>query len=414
MFFSYNLFIYVYIGLIRLASVYNFKARKWTTGRKDLLNHIYSSIDKTQKHVWFHTASLGEFEQGRPVIEAFRQEFPHYKIVLTFFSPSGYEVRKNYTGADYIFYLPADTKRNVKRFLEIVNPSMVFFVKYEFWFNYIQEIHKRNIPLYFFSVKFRPDQYFFTCYGAWFRGNLQKINRIFVQDEASLKLLSNTGYKNGCVSGDTRFDRVLGVAKQKKSFSLVEAFSENSKVLIAGSTWPVDEEMMIRLINKNENGLKYIIAPHEIHPERIAAFQANIPVNSIKFSEATSENIKNARVLIIDNIGILLHLYQYADFSYIGGGFGKNVHNILEAATFGVPVVFGPNYHKFQEIIDLIALGGAFPVANYEEFESALLRLNNDDNFRNTCSDICCNFVNNSAGATEIILKNITEELLPE
>jgi 3-deoxy-D-manno-octulosonic-acid transferase len=411
MFCLYNIFVQVYTGLIRLASIYNPKARQWISGRKDIFRTISANIDKTQKYIWFHTASLGEFEQGRPVIEALRQKYPEYKIILTFFSPSGYEIRKNYEGADHIFYLPADTRRNANQFLELVTPAMVFIVKYEFWFNYIDAIFKKNIPLYFFSVKFRPKQYFFAWYGGWFRKNLLKINRIFVQDKPSLLLLQSTGYMNGSISGDTRFDRVLTVASQKKAFPLVAAFAENSKVLIAGSTWPPDENMLMYLINNNSGNVKYIIAPHEIHTERIRTFQAGISVKSIRFSEATAENISDACVLIIDNIGILLHLYQYADFSYIGGGFGKNVHNILEAATFGVPVVFGPNYHKFQEIIDLIALGGAFPVKDYETFEKALLKLQNDDAFRGECSEICRNFVKDSAGATEIILKYLAEDL---
>jgi 3-deoxy-D-manno-octulosonic-acid transferase len=411
MFWFYNVIIYIYTWLIRLAALRNTKARLWIKGRKDLFRKIEAAIDKTQKHVWFHTASLGEFEQGRPVLEAFRQKYPDYKIVLTFFSPSGYEVRKNYEVADHIFYLPADTRRNACRFLKLVNPTMVFFVKYEFWFNIIKEIRSRKIPLYFFSVKFRPDQYFFKWYGSWFRHNLKMIDRIFVQDEDSLELLQSTGYPYGSLSGDTRFDRVLSVAAQMKSFPVIEAFSKNSKVLIAGSTWPPDEDMLKQLINKKTENLKYIIAPHEIRPVGIAAFQLEILVKSVRLSEATIENVEDAKVLIIDNIGMLLHLYQYADFAYIGGGFGKNVHNILEAATFGVPVVCGPNYHKFQEIIDLIILGGAFPVVNYFYFESTLLKLHSDDAFRAECSEICRNFVINSAGATQIILKSIAENL---
>ena len=412
MFFLYNLFIYVYTALIKLSSIYNTKARKWTKGRKDILSNIRSTLKRNEKYIWFHTASLGEFEQGRPVMEAFREKFPQYKIVLTFFSPSGFEIRKNYAGADHVFYLPADTKRNAMRFLELLNPAMVFFVKYEFWFNYIRQIHKLNIPLYFFSVKFRPSQYFFSWYGDWFRNNLNKISCIFVQDETSLQLLSDTGYVNGYVSGDTRFDRVLSVAKQKRSFPVVASFAENSKVLIAGSTWLPDEEMLIQLINKQTPGLKYIIAPHEIDNSRISSFQSRLCLPSLRFSEATIENIAETKVLIVDNIGMLLHLYQYADIGYIGGGFGKNVHNILEAATFGVPVVFGPNYQKFQEIIDLIKFGGAFPVANYHEFESQIIRLFNDDVFRKNCAMICENYVRNSAGATEIIMKKIENDFI--
>lgn len=411
MFFLYNLFIHVYSFLIKLSSIYNSKALKWIKGRKDIFYHIRSVIKHNEKHIWFHTASLGEFEQCRPVMEAFREKYPQFKIVLTFFSPSGFEIRKNYAGADHVFYLPADTNSNAERFLELINPVMVCFVKYEFWFNYIRQIHKRDTPLYFFSVKFRPSQYFFSWYGSWFRQNLKKINIIFVQDEISLQLLSGTGYLNGYISGDTRFDRVLSVANQKRSFPVVESFAANSKILIAGSTWPPDEEMLTQLINKQTPGLKYIVAPHEVDYGRIASFQSSLTAPAIRFSEATAEKIAEATVLIIDNIGMLLHLYQYADIGYIGGGFGKNVHNILEASTFGVPVVFGPNYHKFQEIIDLIKLGGAFPVNNYQEFESVIQKLNTDETFRNKCSAICKNFVSSSAGATEIILEKITNDI---
>ena len=284
MFFLYNIVIYIYTGLIKLASISNAKARQWVVGRKDIFSHIASCIDSSRPHVWFHTASLGEFEQGRPVMEAFRRQHPEYKIVLTFFSPSGYEIRKNYDGADYVFYLPADTKKNARRFLQLINPAMVFFVKYEFWFNYIHLVSQRNIPLYFFSVKFRPEQFFFAWYGGWFRRNLKKINRIFVQDEASLQLLKNIGYTHGIVSGDTRFDRVLSVAQNKKSFPLLTLFAGNQKIMIAGSTWPPDEEMLLQFINKNTPGLKYIIAPHEIDINRIANFQSALKVASIPVS----------------------------------------------------------------------------------------------------------------------------------
>jgi len=407
MFFLYNISIFLYSGAVKIASLFNDKARKWVDGRKNWQVLLQQAINKEARYVWFHASSLGEFEQGRPVIEEFRSKYPQYKILLTFFSPSGYEVRKNYTGADYVCYLPADTRRNARKFIDTVDPAMVFFIKYEFWFNYIEAIHKKNIPLFFFSVKFRPGQHFFKWYGGWFRSMLRKINWIFVQDESSEKLLKNAGILNASVSGDTRFDRVLSVSLQKKSFPLFAQFAENAEIMVAGSTWPPDEEMLVELINKFSGKLKFIIAPHEIHPERIRSFQQRIQVASVKFSEANEQNIKSAGVLIIDSIGILLHIYQYARFAYIGGGFGKNIHNILEAATFGVPVIFGPNYHKFQEAIDLIQLGGAFPVSDYKEFECIIDKLIIDNPYQEKCSAICRDFVLNSAGATPMIMEKV-------
>lgn len=409
MFLLYNLSIHLYTGFIKTASLVNQKAKKWVSGRKDWQKHLKNAIQQEHKYIWFHASSLGEFEQGRPVIEEFRSNYPQYKIVLTFFSPSGFEVRKNYTGADYVCYLPADTSHNARKFIEIVNPAMAFFIKYEFWFNYIQVLHKKNIPIFFFSVKFRPGQHFFKWYGGWFRKMLKKISWIFVQDENSKKLLLSIGLKKCSVSGDTRFDRVLSVSSQKKAFPLIELFCRNKDIMVAGSTWPPDEDMMVHIINKFTGRFKFIIAPHEINMERISFFQKMLKATSLKFSEANEQNIKTADVLIIDSIGILLHLYQYARFAYIGGGFGKNVHNILEAATFGVPVVFGPNYHKFQEAIDLIKLEGAFPVNNYEGFEQIVSKLSIDDNFRKKCSEICRNFVVNNAGATSIIMEKIAD-----
>jgi len=407
MFFLYNISIFCYSGLIRIAALFNEKARKWVHGRKNWQTILSENIQKDKQYVWFHASSLGEFEQGRPVIEAFRAKYPDYKIVLTFFSPSGYEVRKNYTGADIILYLPSDTPGNAKRFIEAVNPALVFFIKYEFWFNYIHLLHKKNIPLYFFSVKFRPGQHYFKWYGGWFRSRLKEINWLFLQDRASEELLHKINCNNCSVSGDTRFDRVLSVTRQKRAFPLIGEFAGDEDVMVAGSTWPPDEEMLVDLINKYSERLKFIIAPHEIHPERISAIQQRISCKSVTFSEAAGRDMASFRVLFIDSIGILLHVYQYARFAYIGGGFGKNIHNILEAATFGVPVIFGPNYHKFQEAIDLIKLGGAFPVNNYAEFESRAAKLAEDKAFLEQCSKICSDFVVQNAGATDMILGQV-------
>jgi 3-deoxy-D-manno-octulosonic-acid transferase len=405
--FFYYLSIFFYSGFIKLASLFNEKARKWVTGRKNWQKILAQSIQKDAQNVWFHASSLGEFEQGRPVIEAFREKYPQYKIVLTFFSPSGYEVRKNYSGVDHIFYLPADTPFNAKKFIEIINPALVFIIKYEFWFNYIHQLYLKKIPVYFFSVKFRPGQHFFKWYGGWFRKKLKEIDWIFVQDEASENLLRSIHCETCSISGDTRFDRVLSVAQHKKNFPLIEQFAENADVMVAGSTWPPDEEFIAGIINKFSSRLKFIIAPHEIHPERINELQQKIKSTSVKFSEAEKQDMKSANVLFIDSIGILLHLYQYARFAYIGGGFGKNIHNILEAATFGVPVIFGPNYHKFQEAIDLIKLGGAFPVHNYKDLESIIVKLIDDKAYQEKCSGICRNFVIQNAGATAVIMEKI-------
>lgn len=408
MYFLYTLVIRLYVLAIRIFSAFNIKAYKWLQGRKNIFNDIKQEVDIGQKYVWFHTASLGEFEQARPVIESFVEKFPKYKIVLTFFSPSGYEIRHNYDKAAHVFYLPADTPANAEKFLSLINPELVFFVKYEFWFNFIKAINKRNIPLYFFSVKLRPDQYFFKWYGSWFRKNLFKISAIFVQDRVSEQLLEKVNYKNVFMSGDTRFDRVLSVSSQKKSFPEVNAFSGGNFVVIGGSTWQPDEDMLLTLIRKYHNEIKIILAPHEINPVRINDFRVKLPCTSVLFSELTMENAAESRILIIDNIGLLLHLYQYAHIAYIGGGFGKNVHNVLEAAVFGVPVIFGPNYHKFIEIINLIDVGGAFPVNSYSEFESVFQKLFHDQKYRNNCSEICSRFVKNHSGATDSIIRHIS------
>ena len=407
MFFLYRFFIRLYVLAIQLVALFNGKARKWVMGRKNLLNTVAHSIKNNEKKVWFHTSSLGEFEQARPVMERFKKEFPEYKIVLTFFSPSGYEIRKNYEGADYVFYLPADTSTNARKWLDTIQPEQVFFVKYDFWFNYIHEVYKRNIPIFFFSVKLRKNQYFFKWYGGWFRKQLHKINYFFVQDQTTLELLHSIGCSNVIVSGDTRFDRVLSVTQHAREFPVAAAFVQQAQVVIAGSTWPVDEEMLKSFIVKQSKDYKYIIAPHEIHEDRIEALMKIPGKKAVRFSQADTENVKAADILIIDSIGILMHLYNYGHVAYIGGGFGKNVHNILESATFGVPVIFGPNYHKFQEIHDLIALQGAFPINDYAQFEQQLLRLLNDSTLLKKTSAICATFVKDSAGATERIFESL-------
>jgi 3-deoxy-D-manno-octulosonic-acid transferase len=366
--------------------------------------HIFDQLGKTIRHdqplAWFHCASLGEFEQGRPVIEAYRLQYPDHRILVTFFSPSGYEVRKNYAGADYIFYLPADTISNARRFVALVKPQIVFFVKYEYWFNYLRQLHKAGVPVVGVSSIFRPGQRFFRWYGRWQLAALKRFDHFFVQDQQSADLLVKAGVSQVTVSGDTRFDRVVEVARQKRPFSLVEQIAAGHQVFIAGSTWPPDEAMVRLLIGQNIPGLKFIIAPHEVHEARVQRLIELLPRETVRFSQAADQNLAKARVLVIDNIGILSHLYQYADVAYVGGGFGVGIHNILEAATFGLPVLFGPNYHKFREAVELIAQGGAFSFGNEQEFLAAALPLLSDEPRRKAAAHIARQYVESRQGAT--------------
>jgi 3-deoxy-D-manno-octulosonic-acid transferase len=403
----YNLSIRLYLISIYLASPFNRKAMAWVKGRRGLFRRLNEQLEGEDHIIWFHAASLGEFEQGRPLMEAIRKQNPGYKILLTFFSPSGYEIRKNYEGADYIYYLPADTPANARRFLEIVEPEKVFFIKYEFWFNYIHNIARKEIPLYYVSAIFREKQHFFKSYGIWFRRQLKKVTWFFVQNSGSATLLESIGIRNVSICGDTRFDRVWDVSLTRRDFPEVAEFAEGRRVLLAGSSWPPDEELLISYINSHAGKYKYIIAPHEIHPARIDAFIQRVKVDCLKYSQREGANLGKAEVLFIDNIGILLHLYQYAHIACIGGGFGKNIHNILEAATFGKPVVFGPNHRKFREAADLLALEGAHCVHNYSEFESIVDRLFGDEAYYTQCSEACSNYVMQNKGGTALILKKV-------
>ncbi|MBI9036986.1 MAG: 3-deoxy-D-manno-octulosonic acid transferase [Bacteroidales bacterium] len=365
---------------------------------------------------WFHTASLGEFEQGRPLIEGFRKKYPNFKIFLTFFSPSGYEIRKNYSVADYIFYLPLDTPKNAKKFVEIVDPQIVFFVKYEFWYNFLRVLKSKGKTVFIVSGIFRKEQHFFKWYGSWFRKILKLITFFFVQNQESKELLNKIGIENVEISGDTRFDRVFEISQNKKSFPLIETFKHNSDIFLGGSTWPADEELIYSLINKKTENLKFIIAPHEVHKERIKLLKEKFLKDVLLFSDVLSgqvekEEIKNSKILIIDSIGILSHLYHYSKFAYIGGGFGVGIHNILEAVTFGKPVFFGPNYKKFQEANDLINLGVAFCVHNDSELIENVKAFSANIEKYNKCSKSCSNYILDKKGATEIILK-MTESRL--
>ncbi len=406
----YTILIRIYQGSIVLASIWNSKARLWVNGRKNILKKLKQELKPNEKRVWFHCASLGEFEQGRPVIEAFKLQHPEFKIVLTFFSPSGYEIRKNYEGADYIFYLPLDTKSNAEKTIFFIQPKLVFFIKYEFWYYYFTELNTKNIPIYLVSAIFRPDQLFFKWYGSFYSDLLKKISHFFVQNESSAILLNSIGITNVTVSGDTRFDRVYAISKNKKTLPLISEFKQDHKLFIAGSTWPEDEKILMNLLtdmSKSNSPLKFIIAPHEISESKIKTLSSSLEekgIKYLKYSEAKEETIKEFNVLIIDNIGMLSSLYQYGEIAFIGGGYGKGIHNILEAATFGLPILFGPNYQKFQEAKDLIQIKGAFCIQDAAGLITQTgLFLNSETSLKNA-AEVSREYVVSMLGATNIVM----------
>ena len=418
--FIYNIFIYIYYFGILIASLFNNKAKLWINGRKGIIEKLKNTIKPGERIVWFHCSSLGEFEQGRAVIESFKTTFPEYRILLTFFSPSGFEIRKNYDKADYVFYLPADTKRNVKRFIECIMPEMAFFIKYEYWYNYLNYLHRKNIPVYMISTIYRPDQHFFKFYGSWFRKHLVNIKHFFVQNDESVKLLNSININQVTKSGDTRFDRVYAIAHENKSFPIIEKFAEGNQILIAGSTWQKDEELIYKLIEEKSVNLKFILAPHQVDEVHVSSIVAKFSTLSksqdkhtyennalIKLSNATLYNITDKKVLIIDSIGLLSHIYKYATITYVGGGFGSGIHNILEAAVYGKPVIFGPNYKKFLEAKELIKLQVAFSVSQYDSFLHLVNKLTNDNVYRENLLQCCLNYVKSNIGSTKLIISQI-------
>lgn len=401
----YNLGIFLGQLFVLMAAPFNTRVRKWKKGRKGLFQLIATSIDRSKKHTWFHFASLGEFEQGRTVLEAYRERFPDKLVVVTFFSPSGYEVRANYAKADYVFYLPVDTPANARKFIDLINPESVFFVKYEFWHNYFKVLHLRGIPLYLISAIFRKGQFYFTWYGRLFRSTLRYVTFYFAQNQESVSLLHSIGLTNVSLTGDTRFDRVAHLSQHKHAIEVISRFVDGQKVLVAGSTWLPDEELIMSLRQVYPEW-KIIIAPHMIDAAHLKEVDSRFK-QSIRFSVLNSSvrplNEANLSVLIIDNIGMLSYLYSYADIAYIGGGFGVGIHNILEAATYGIPVIFGPQYHKFQEAKDLIAAKAAFTINNLQEFVSIFERLQEVE-VRQEAGKRAYGYVQQQAGATDKIL----------
>ena len=394
----YTIGIKIYSAIIWILSFFNEKAALFIFGRKQIFNQIAKKIDPNNENIWFHFASLGEFEQGRPVLEKFKELHPKKKIVITFFSPSGYEIRKNYALADGIFYLPIDSRKNAQHFIELVNPEMAIFTKYEFWYYYFKELDKKSIPLFIVSGIFRKDQIFFKGYGGFYRGILKCVTYFFVQNQESSFLLKSIGMNNVTISGDTRFDRVFENAKNPKRISEIELFCSDSPILVCGSTWPDDENLLAALPTEYPNW-KFIIAPHEIHESHILGIES-IFQKTTRFSEFKNTGKSDSAVLIIDNIGMLSSLYQYGKVAYIGGGFGAGIHNTLEAAAFGLPVIFGPKFNKFQEAKDLIKIGAAKSVSNASELINAF------EHFKNNAqsSSAAKKYVEDNKGATASIL----------
>ena len=403
----YNLIIYLYLLGVAVYSRFNEKVRKMWRGEREAFKILREKVDPNAKYVWFHAASLGEFEQGRPLMEQLRQDHPEYKILLTFFSPSGYEVRKNYEGADIITYLPLDTITNARRFLRTVRPVMAFFIKYEFWYNYLHILKHRHIPVYGVSSIFRPDQVFFKWYGRQYGRVLNCFTHFFVQNTISKELLAKIGITNVTIVGDTRFDRVLQIKEAARQLPVVEAFKQDYKVFVAGSSWPPDEEIFIRYFNEHKDW-KLIIAPHVIgedHLEQIEKLLAGRKI--VRYKDAKEDDVKAADVLIINCYGLLSSIYHYGDVAYVGGGFGVGIHNLLEAAVWDVPVFFGPNNQKFQEAQGLKKNGG-FEIHDYEEFECQMSRLASDAQYLKEQGQLAGQFVKGQAGATAKVLGSVT------
>lgn len=416
----YNIVIYFVLWGIAIASLFNEKVRKMWRGEREAFRILKQKVDPNAKYIWFHAASLGEFEQGRPLMERIRKDYPQYKILLTFYSPSGYEVRKNYEGADIICYMPVDTRLNAIRFLRLVRPVMAFFIKYEFWSNFLHILKHRNIPTYSVSSIFREDQVFFKWYGRSYAGVLKCFTRFFVQNEESKRLLEGIGIPAVDVVGDTRFDRVLQIKEAAKQLPICEAFRtgvassqsadvphHDFKVFVAGSSWPPDENIFIPFFNEHKDW-RLLIAPHVIAEEHLKLILSLIKGKKVvRYTQTTPEEAADADVLIIDCFGLLSSMYNYGDVAYIGGGFGVGIHNTLEAAVWNMPVIFGPNNKKFQEAQGLLKSGGGFEINTYDDFSSLMGSLMNDETFLKQAGDKAGAFVAHLAGATDKVLASV-------
>jgi len=402
--FIYKIGIRLYFLLILLVAPFNIKARRWLRGRQGIWKKIRANIKPGDNVVWVHCASLGEFEQGRPIIEEIRKTMPEKKILLTFFSPSGYELRKNYEGAHCVTYMPLDTRFNAWLFMNLVKPEIAFFIKYDYWYYFLRTLKKKNIPAYIVAAKFRRDQVFFKWYGAWYRSVLKFFTVLYVQNEESRRLLNVIGIKNVEVTGDTRFDRVYTISQRSVEYPWIEPFARGKKVIIAGSTWEKDEQLLINYLNNSGPDIRFIFAPHEISEKKLIRLIELIEHPTVRFTDNDKSSYLNAKVLIVDTIGHLSSLYRYGNIAYIGGGFGRGIHNTLEAATYGLPVVFGPNYHKFREAVEMIERKAAFTINNYEDLKSVMDQLTTDENFLAGCSRLAKSYIESNLGATRLII----------
>lgn len=414
--FIYNFILLFASQLLKILALFSPKLNLFVEGRKSVFETLKNNIQEFDKTIWFHAASLGEYEQGLPVIEKVKEKYPQHKIILTFFSPSGYEVRKNNTVANVTVYLPLDTISNAKQFLKVVHPEMVFFIKYEFWPNYLKELKNQNIKTYLISGIFRENQAFFKWYGGFYRKALKTFTYFFVQNESSKLLLQSIGFENVKISGDTRFDRVVAILEKDNSLEYIAQFKNNQTTIVIGSSWPKDEELLIHYIESAPQNVKFIIAPHNINHSQILNLKSQISKKTLLFSEkdemlkqVQQDKLADFQVFIIDTIGILTKIYSYADIAYVGGGFGNpGVHNLLEPATFGIPIVIGPNYSHFAEAIALVGLNGCVAIKNQSELNDAFNLLLQNEEERLEKGHICSTFVQMNEGATEQILNNIS------
>lgn len=396
--------------IVKVAALFSTKIKLFVDGRKTVFQTLESKIISSDKTIWFHAASLGEFEQGLPVMEKIKKQYPNHKIVVTFFSPSGYEVRKNNSIADVTVYLPLDTKSNAQKFLKLVHPDLVFFIKYEYWPNYLNELKKLNVKTYLISGIFRENQAFFKWYGGFYRKALTTFDFFFVQNESSKKLLQSLGITNVKISGDTRFDRVVAILERDNSLDFIKQFKDNTTTIVIGSSWPKDESLLVNYINQTVEKVKFIIAPHNIKTEQIQELKNSISKKTILFSEKENTTLSNFDVLIVDTIGILTKIYSYADIAYVGGGFGNpGVHNILEPATFGIPIIVGPNFSHFAEATALVHQEGCVSISNQNELNDAFSNMISNDAIRHEKGHICSTFVQMNKGATDVILRHITK-----
>ncbi len=413
--FIYSFSVYSYSLLLKLAAPFHPKARLWVNGRKGVLRRMKNEIRTDKPLIWFHFASLGEFEQGRPVMEKLKKLHPEKQLLITFFSPSGYEIRKNYALADYVYYLPVDTPKKAKIFLDICQPELVVFVKYEFWFHYIQQCHKRNIPLIFISAAFRKDQHFFKAWGGWFRRQLRMADHYFVQKQSSLQLLSSIGIRQASLSGDTRFDRVSEICSAAEAVGNIEVFAHGKPLMMAGSCWPQEEEILAEWFAKNQNLYKLVLVPHDISIGRITEIEKTFSAfKCLRFSVFEDTLAARADVLIIDSIGMLNRLYRHARYAVVGGGFGSGLHNILEAATFGIPVFYGPKTKKFPEAAELQKAGGGFEIQNASDLISMTQKMDADETAYNQAASASKQFIESGRGATQKIIDYIEKTGLAE